>query len=476
MNISPGHLKSIIHEIVLNEIDDMGRLSSDMGNNLVETDDPFLIAPIVVPEDPEKFNELVAKAVIDSSNTFKRRVDSNENISSVLNGISNRINDITVDSSSILRESSNVETIEVNNIEDLIDIGIVTGDEIEILRENFAIEAVESLIDGCISATDQPTTRDYIKRVLANGFEMLIFGIVDNAILIFAGDWIDGKIGGRLIRNVGISGKYYQIVTVGFVTAGLGNAVSDGVGAAIAGPALSATGFSPENWVTDKEMENAPEFWRSLDELAGTIGVIVGCIIGLVPAFFLDSYKTALAAAGFAWGAKALAASTQIELPFAATAAKAATGVTATGAAIFAGAVIVVGTGLFGLYSWGSLKSAQSRNNQAGLKNHQINALLDLGIKVMGEEGEWRKEITNKDIFLFSQAVRERKDEVQEVWNEHMHPTQIAAEWSSYDKDALYEDVQALSTKYGLGFPTNMRQIRESVLCESRWQKLAGII
>ena len=476
MKITESKIRRIINEIILNEVDDMGQLGADIGrSDLVEINDPFLIAPIVVPKDLGGFEDLTYQATVDSSEAFKQRVDSNESISSVLAEISNRINNMAVDSSSILRESSDVETIEVRSIEDLIDIGIVTSDEIGILKDNFRIEAVDSLIDGCIRATDQPSTRDYIKRVLASGFEMFIFGVVDNAMMVFAGDWVDGKLDGRLLKNVNIAGKYYQVAMVGFIAAGIGNTISDGFGAAIAGPALAATGFSPENYITNEQMADAPIFWKALDEVSGTIGVIVGCIVGLVPAFFLDSYKFALAAAGFSWGARALATSAQIELPFAAAAAEAAGGVTAAGAAVFTGAVILVATGLFGLYSWGSLKSAQSKNNQRGLLSHMTRVLLDLDIKVMGKDGEWRNQVTNEDLFSFKKAVRERKDEVQDAWNKHMHPTQIASDWSSYDKEALYEDVQDLSSKYGLGFPTNMRDIDESILRESRWQKLAGI-
>ena len=474
MNVTMAKLKSLISEIAMNEIDG-SQLGTNM-NGVTETSNPFIIAPIVVAEAGENTLAItVQQAHVNVANSFRDRVSSNSNISDVQENIERQIDELTVDAAGINQDD--IEQITITEFDHLIRLGILTDAQKATLLDNFAIEARESLLDGCISAVggEEPTTRDYINRVLASGTEMFTFGVVDNAVLIFAGDFIDGKLDGKVLRNVNVGKKYYQVAMVGFVAAGVGNAVSDGFGAAIAGPALAATGFTPENYVTDAQMEGAPQFWRTLDSLSGTIGVVVGCIVGLVPAFFLDSYKTALAAAGYVWGARALAASTQIELPFAATAAKAATGVTASGALIFTGAVIVVGTLGYGLYSWSTLAGTQSTNNEKGLASHQRRVLVGLGIKVgaSGDESErqWANKITNKDIVLFKNAIAERSAEVQELWHEHMHPTQIASDTDSYDIDGLYDAVTALSDGYGLDFPTNSR-----IINESRWQKLAGII
>jgi hypothetical protein len=470
-------LRSIIHEIVMNELDG-SQLSADMGRReLTEINNPFIVAPIVTKEaGTQALTKTIKQAHVNVANSFRDRVSNNSKISDIQGDIEKQINKSTVDAVGI--PQNDIEKITITEFDQLIQLGILTDAQKAELLDSFAIEARESLLDGCISAVggEKPTTRDYINRVLASGTEMFTFGVVDNAVLIFAGDYIDGKLDGRLLRNVkGPGKKYYQIVMVGFVAAGVGNAVSDGFGAAIAGPALEATGFTPENYVTDEQMKGAPRFWRALDSAAGTIGVVVGCIVGLVPAFFLDSYKTALAAAGYVWGARALAASTQIELPFAVAAAEAAAGVTAAGAVVFTGVVIAVGTLGYGLYSWGSLKSAQSKNNKKDMANHERRVLMDLGIKVGvnidKSQKQWRAQITNKDIALFKNAIINRKDEVQELWNKHMHPTQIASDTDSYDVPDLYDKVEASSASYGLGFPTNIRD-----LDESRWQKLAGII
>lgn len=467
-------LRNIIREIAINELDG-SRLSVNM-NEPVETNNPFIIAPVVVEAAGErKFKKTVDNAHVNVANSFKDRVERNREISNVRAEIERQIDDITVSAGDV--DPSDVKQIEITEFDQLIEYGILTESQRTALIDSFAIEARESLLDGCLSAVgapNEPTTRDYIKRVLASGTEMFTFGVVDNAVLIFAGDYIDGKLDGKLLKNVNVAGKYYQFVMVGFVAAGVGNAVSDGFGAAIAGPALEATGFTPENYVTNEQMENAPLFWRALDSLSGTIGVVVGCIVGILPAFFLDSYKTALAAAGYVWGAKTLAASTQVQLPFATGATKLATGVTATGAVAFTGAIIAVGTLAYGLASWATLTSAKSENNEKGLASHQRRVLIELGIKVGvhdDSDPKWRTEITNKDIALFKNAIDERPGEVQKSWHKHMHPTQIASDTDSYDIDHLYEAVEALSDAYGLDFPDNSRSINES-----RWQKLAGII
>jgi hypothetical protein len=480
-------LRSIIHEIVMNERGQSpqgdagwGRNVGNESTNAQHEAGPYITASIISkdPKARKKIVDQIVKAKRNVATSFDSRIAVNSTVAGVIRNIENNIDKdfVLVDKSTV--EQGKIETINIESLEQLIELGVLSSEDIELLNGRFLIEARESLLDGCLKdIKPDPTTKDYIKRVIANGTAEFSFGFVDNAVLIFAGNAIDKKLDGKLLKTIKLPGpgKYYQIVMVGFVAAGVGNAISDGFGAAVAGPVLDAVGFSPENYVTDEQMADAHLFWRTLDSLAGIVGVVIGCLVGLVPAFFLDSYKVALAAAGYIWAAKSLAASTQIELPFAAAAAEAAAGVTAAGVLTFTAVITVVATGLFGLYSWSMLASAQSKNNIKGLGSHQRRILMGLGIKVGvnvdKSEKQWQHQITNKDIFLFKHAITERKEEVQRLWHMHMHPTQIASDTDSYDVDALEEAVIELSDLYKLDFPTNSR-----IINEARWQKLAGII
>jgi tRNA-specific adenosine deaminase 1 len=89
--------------------------------------------------------------------------------------------------------------------------------------------------------------------------------------MIMAGDYIDPT----LARVMGTSTMF---------AAGIGNMISDMAGEE-GGMALDKTlekvGLDIED-VSDEQMVSAPGWMRLMDKRAGTFGVAIGCILGLV--------------------------------------------------------------------------------------------------------------------------------------------------------------------------------------------------
>lgn len=105
------------------------------------------------------------------------------------------------------------------------------------------------------------------KRMLTVSVAFIVFGIVDNSIMILAGSAIDSVIGASL----------------GFSTmasAALGNTFSDAVGIATGRwtEHVLHRALSP---VTDNELSKRQVI------LAETVGIIVGCLLGMLLLFFL---------------------------------------------------------------------------------------------------------------------------------------------------------------------------------------------
>ena len=97
---------------------------------------------------------------------------------------------------------------------------------------------------------------------------MIVFGIVDNGVMILAGDTIDKTIS----------------QTFGFSTmasAGLGNTISDAAGVLL-GSIIGNFVYQVFGKVEEKDI--GPKMFM----FAETCGIIIGCLIGMTPLFFLS--------------------------------------------------------------------------------------------------------------------------------------------------------------------------------------------
>ena len=105
-------------------------------------------------------------------------------------------------------------------------------------------------------------------KFLAVMVGMVVFGIVDNGVMILAGDTIDKSIS----------------QTFGFSTmasAGLGNTISDAAGVLLGSIIAS---FVYNTFGKVEESDIGPKMFM----FAETIGIIVGCLIGMTPLLFLN--------------------------------------------------------------------------------------------------------------------------------------------------------------------------------------------
>lgn len=144
-----------------------------------------------------------------------------------------------------------------------------------------AVTRVERMYQELESAANSgaPTFAQLQGVFLASSIPFVGFGIIDNAIMIIAGDYIDMTMG----------------VTLGISTmaaAGLGNLVSDvaGVWAGSSVEKLSARlGFSAPV-LTRGQMKH--KWTKRADNYGSAVGVALGCLIGMFPLLFMDSGGT----------------------------------------------------------------------------------------------------------------------------------------------------------------------------------------
>jgi hypothetical protein len=111
-----------------------------------------------------------------------------------------------------------------------------------------------------------------------NGLPFIGFGILDNMIMILAGEYIDVTLGAA-----------FGISTM--AAAALGNLISDVVGVGSAGyveALVGKIGVDPPN-ITPAQAISYKCRWTSA--LGRALGIMVGCLIGMFPLLFIDSHR-----------------------------------------------------------------------------------------------------------------------------------------------------------------------------------------
>ena len=136
--------------------------------------------------------------------------------------------------------------------------------------------------DAPTAATDatvpEPTRRDLQLVAINQAIPFVGFGIMDNAILILAGDAIDNSLG-----------VMFGISTL--CAAALGNIISD-----VAGVGLGTVieDFCARLGIPQPNLTQAQRQLRSVrftGQFGCAFGLIVGCVIGMFPLLFLDAEK-----------------------------------------------------------------------------------------------------------------------------------------------------------------------------------------
>ena len=166
---------------------------------------------------------------------------------------------------------------------DLREMG-VGPETIELIQTSSATTVAETLLaaaEESVGNVAPPATRNWLLRFVSKFVGSLVFGFIDNFIMVVAGSHIDAQIGGL------IGGAAGSTINSGMLAAGLGNTLSDAVGEMASNTiesAMEKAGLDPEV-VTDEEVAAGPTWMRFLDKQASVIGIILGCLAGLFPLF-----------------------------------------------------------------------------------------------------------------------------------------------------------------------------------------------
>jgi tRNA-specific adenosine deaminase 1 len=124
----------------------------------------------------------------------------------------------------------------------------------------------------------EPSRRDLQLVAINQAIPFVGFGIMDNAILILAGDAIDNSLG-----------VMFGISTL--CAAALGNIISD-----VAGVGLGTVieDFCARLGIPQPNLTQAQRQLRSVrftNQIGCAFGLIIGCVIGMFPLLFLDAEK-----------------------------------------------------------------------------------------------------------------------------------------------------------------------------------------
>jgi hypothetical protein len=129
-----------------------------------------------------------------------------------------------------------------------------------------------------LATVPQPTKRQLLMLALAGGVPFIGFGFADNFIMIIAGDQIDATLGIR-----------FGLSTL--AAAGLGNLISDVIGLSLQDVIESKTSrFFKAPPLTEVQLE-LPRT-RFVKVSANSIGISIGCLLGMVPLLFMHDRKT----------------------------------------------------------------------------------------------------------------------------------------------------------------------------------------
>ena len=234
-------------------------------------------------EVPKMFDQLVAKAKANFQNVFKEKLHAlakDPEIVEIGKNIATTINQAgTQKIQEILNEEEGDGRKLSLSPDELRKLG-VSDQALQILLDKSAETHADAVIGAAAAAVGKPippNLSEFLKRFFKRSSKMMMFGFIDNFIMIIAGDAIDANIAAT-----------FGLATM--TSAAFGNMISD-MGGEEAGEALDSAieklGLDAED-VSDEQMEAAPSWMRFLDRRAGTIGVAIGCLIGMFPLAFME--------------------------------------------------------------------------------------------------------------------------------------------------------------------------------------------
>ncbi|KAG9407261.1 Transmembrane protein 65 [Aphanomyces cochlioides] len=125
------------------------------------------------------------------------------------------------------------------------------------------------------SSMEPPSARQLRLVMLASGIPFIGFGVVDNLIMLTAGDFLETNI--RLMFPISI-----------VAAAGLGNCVADVMGLSLGGVIES---FARKLGIQDPQLSSTQARMahvRAISYFSQAIGISFGCLVGMFPLLFMD--------------------------------------------------------------------------------------------------------------------------------------------------------------------------------------------
>ena len=132
---------------------------------------------------------------------------------------------------------------------------------------------------GAVSEMIPLSLQQKFRLTLESGIPFVGFGFIDNSGMLIFGDQIDMSLGVTFSLSA-------------LASAALGNMISDVLGISL-GSTIAAwagrLGLPAANLTLEQSMSRSARRWR---QFGSTIGVIIGCLLGMFPLLFIDSKRT----------------------------------------------------------------------------------------------------------------------------------------------------------------------------------------
>lgn len=490
MHLTETKLRSIIHEIVMNEwiADQSVPPPAKSGEDASEETKPKVMT---------QKDKSIVKAAISKGDAAHEDIknDMKARYGPVL--VKAAAAEIDKDLAAFLKTNPGIEKATDISPGKLTEIKrAATKQAIIEFRAEYSDEAViDAYVDDVArrmgySATP-PSVKALFKRYLYDFTYQFVFGFIDNFVLVVAGAVLDAMLAKRF-GETGFSG---------LIGAAIGNLISDVMGD-LGGVAIEDV-ISSSDWIkgmaTDEEIKLAPPYMEMLMGSATTTGVAAGCIVGAAAGFLVVGVigKIALSAAlasstpEVVAAAAASAAATETAKVTVVTAFQSAMSAVITTTTVTVGAIaLLVTAGILGT-RWKITQNVLDGMTAKFMTNS--NREFKLGLMKLYNEGETEYTFTVGDkesgedetikvdkwtealpeylqIALASEMVKDRQNDTQRIWNREMSLSAFTGT-PDLNKNLIFEYVSGMSKALGLTDPnTGM------VINESRWQKLAGII
>jgi tRNA-specific adenosine deaminase 1 len=170
----------------------------------------------------------------------------------------------------------NPQTADLNRDGYVSEREMVTWMRLATAERHSMMAAEEKERDRTNQVVIPPTKRQLLLYALSVGIPFIGFGMMDNAIMILAGEYIDITLGATFGLSL-------------LASAALGNLISDvaGVGFGEVIERLCGNIGLPHHHLTATQHTSREVKWAAL--LGGVIGVSIGCILGMFPLLFLDA-------------------------------------------------------------------------------------------------------------------------------------------------------------------------------------------